>query len=380
MNPHTRTTPTARPEEERNAEPGSRADRQRTHWRADRRQRHDRLGMLSALRRRSRVLRAARQRRAARCARPLVDRTGRRRDRNAVVHGEHGGTGDAPDRQRRRRRGDHRLRAALRPSRPVAPADDDRAPRQAAGRQPARGRPAAPRLPVRARAAGDDHRQPSCALRWPGPHVAAVDRRVADGHPRGARLLHRGHVDAARRRRDDPRATGQSRPPLPRGHARPLARVGARTRHPVRMAGGGDPGRHHAQAQCVRRHGRDHRGDDDVRSRSRRFRPQLGLSVLLAARRLLRRECAEPARRDDDDGALPAVPDRHRGRHQRRADPARLSRERQRRVARTRGGRAARLPRHGAGARRQRRVAADPSTTSTARRSSPPRTCSSTSG
>ena len=34
---------------------------------------------------------------------------------------------------------------------------------------------------------------------------------------------------------------------------------------------------------------------------------QLGLSLLLAARRLLRRQCAEPARRHGDDGALPAA-------------------------------------------------------------------------
>ena len=38
-----------------------------------------------------------------------------------------------------------------------------------------------------------------------------------------------------------------------------------------------------------------------------RLRTQLGLSLLLAARRLLRRQRAQPARRDGDDGALPAA-------------------------------------------------------------------------
>ena len=61
------------------------------------------------------------------------------------------------------------------------------------------------------------------------------------------------------------------------------------------------------QAQCLRRHRRDRRGGDDLDSGGPRLGPQLGLSVLLAARRLLRRQRAQPARRHRDDGALPAA-------------------------------------------------------------------------
>ena len=43
-------------------------------------------------------------------------------------------------------------------------------------------------------------------------------------------------------------------------------------------------------------------------------RPQLGLPLLLGARRLLRRARAQSSRRDEDDGAVPALHRQHRGR------------------------------------------------------------------
>ena len=138
-----------------------------------------------------------------------------------------------------------------------------------------------------------------------------------------------------------------------------LARLGAPARDPVRMAGRGDPRGDHAAAERLRRHRRDRRRDDDVDSRGRRSRPQLGLPLLLAARRLFRRRRAEPAGRDRDDGALPRLHRRHR---RRRAATGRCSRS----TASTATPRstseivdvAARLSRHGAGAGRQRRLPA----------------------
>ena len=90
-------------------------------------------------------------------------------------------------------------------------------------------------------------------------------------------------------------------------------------------------------------------------------RPQLGLPLLLAARRLLRRGRAQPPRRDRHDGRLPAL-HRRRSARGRRATARRCSRctrsTASRRSTETRRARAARLPRHGAGARRQRRLPA----------------------
>ena len=61
-----------------------------------------------------------------------------------------------------------------------------------------------------------------------------------------------------------PDAFAGPRPALRRGNDRALARMGARARHPVRVAGRRHPRRDHAEAQRVRRHRRDRRRDDDV--------------------------------------------------------------------------------------------------------------------
>ena len=65
-----------------------------------------------------------------------------------------------------------------------------------------------------------------------------------------------------------------------------LARVGALSRRAVRVAGRGDPRRDHAEAVQLRGHRRDRRGAHHLDSRSAGQRAQLGLPLLLAARRL----------------------------------------------------------------------------------------------
>ena len=87
---------------------------------------------------------------------------------------------------------------------------------------------------------------------------------------------------------------------------------------------------------------------------------QLGLSLLLAARRLLRRRCAQPARRDRNDGALSRATSSASPPARRRAAAAGLSDQRRSRARRGDREVAARLSRHGAGAHRQRRLPAGP--------------------
>ncbi len=302
--------------------------------------------------------------------------------RRAGLRRQHGGRRHAADRPRRRRRRDHRLRAALRAARPPVPADDDRAAHPPGRRQSARRR--APAADVRVRARGPGRSRPAATtsatsapdfalrLTTDASLTAILEERPFFVEDAVTLLLGRRRADCG-----PPPALGRH---FVEETHRALARMGARPRDSVRMAGGRHPRGDHAEAQRVRRHGRDRRRDDDVDSGGARIRPQLGLSLLLAARRVLRRQCAEPARRDDDDGALPPAtssaspPARATGRSspstriERRRGTARADRERAARAiaawarcasATTRGGRS--------------------STTSTARPCSRPRTCSSTS-
>ena len=73
------------------------------------------------------------------------------------------------------------------------------------------------------------------------------------------------------------------------------------------MAGRGDPRGDHAEAVPVRGDRRHRRGDDDQHPRGAEQRAQLGLPLLLAARRLLRRARAEQPVRSGHDGGLPAL-------------------------------------------------------------------------
>ena len=75
-----------------------------------------------------------------------------------------------------------------------------------------------------------------------------------------------------------------------------------------------DPLGARAQAPPVRGHGRAARRDDDEPARAPRLRPQLGLPLLLAARRVLHAQRARAARPLGGDGALPRVPAQPRAR------------------------------------------------------------------
>ena len=219
-----------------------------------------------------------------------------------------------------------------------------------------------PRVRIRLRPAagygrahpGDHRRQQPHPLRHAGRDAAAHDRRVADRRPRGTAVLPGQHRHAApRARRNRPERRRRDRPPVRRGDDQVLARLGAPARDTVRMAGRRHPRGDHAPAERVRRHRGDRRGDDDVDSRGDRIVPQLGLPVLLAPRRLLRRRRAEPAGRHRNHGGISRVHRRHR-RRQRRVAAARLSHQRRFRARRGDREVAARLSRHGPRANRQR--------------------------
>ena len=114
-----------------------------------------------------------------------------------------------------------------------------------------------------------------------------------------------------------------------------LAALGQGVRRPAPLPAGGHPLGARAQAALLRGHGRHRGGDDDVHPRGAGQRPDLGLPLLLAARRLLRAVGVPPARPLRGARAVRALP------HQRRqldAGPrpgAALPHRRQRRPRRT---------------------------------------------
>ena len=129
--------------------------------------------------------------------------------------------------------------------------------------------------------------------------------------------------------------------------------------------------RDHAEALLLRGDRRHRRGPHDLDPRSAGVDPQLGLSLLLAARRLLRRPRAQPAGRHPDDGILHQLHHHHRARpgHLPAAGARHHSRHAARRVDRPRP---RRVSRQQAGAGRQRRGRRRCSTTSTAASCSAP--------
>ena len=200
------------------------------------------------------------------------------------------------------------------------PAGADRAPRAAAGRPPARAlrrapalRSGAPRRPTITR--GSNH------LRFvlPAGVAAAEHRRAA--RPTSStstwfscgrrcslllgpdETLTAGIEDTAR---DFEQETGAL-----------LARLDAAPGGAARVAGRGDPRGDHAEAVAVRGHRRDRRGHDHQHPRGAEQPAQLGLPLLLAARRLLRRARAQQPVRSRHDGGLPALAQQRRA--QRRA-------------------------------------------------------------
>ena len=97
-------------------------------------------------------------------------------------------------------------------------------------------------------------------------------------------------------------------------HRRLLARLGAHPGPAAGMAGGGDPRGDHPEALRLRGDRRDRRRPDHLDPRGARQRPQLGLSLLLAARRLLRGPGAQPPGRGGHPGKLPRLSAQHRRR------------------------------------------------------------------
>ncbi len=175
----------------------------------------------------------------------------------------------------RSRRGvdrDHGLHAALSSVRAHVLPDDVGPADSPDCRQPARAHPAAPR---RASTGGTWRRRPTGSNHIRYHRADSVLRLTTDASddrgPRGDACSPRRHrhADAGPRRNRAWRGR-RGRPPLPRGDRDVLARVGALPRHPVRVAGRGDPRRDHAEAQRLRRHGRDRGGHDDVDSRGGR--------------------------------------------------------------------------------------------------------------
>ena len=129
-----------------------------------------------------------------------------------------------------------------------------------------------------------------------------LSRDLLRGRP--ADELHPGpRRDAGRRHR------GHGAP-VRAGDRRLLAHLDARAVAAAGMAGRGDPRGHHAEAVAVRGHRRDRRRDDHQHPRGAGQRPQLGLPLLLAARRLLRGARAQQPLRSGDDGGVPALAER----------------------------------------------------------------------
>ena len=80
------------------------------------------------------------------------------------------------------------------------------------------------------------------------------------------------------------------------------------------MAGRHHPRRHHPEAHQLRGNRRHRRGADHLAAGSAAFRTQLGLPLLLAARRLFRGQGAQPHRRHPDHGGFHRLHPVHRGR------------------------------------------------------------------
>ena len=163
-------------------------------------------------------------------------------------------------------------------------------------------------------------------------------------------------------------------------HHRLLARVGAHPGRAAGVAGGGDPRGHHAEAVRLRGDRRHRRGADHLDPRGARQRPQLGLSLLLDPRRLLRGPGAEPPGRGGHPGELSRLSAQHHRRGRRRPHPAGLWRRL--RADPHRADRRHACPATAAWARSgsATRRTSTSSTTSTARSSCPPSRPSSTSG
>ena len=260
----------ARRSHEQADSPRSRHHRQLHDQRADRPQRRAWSGLLAALRRRPAVLRAARRRRRARLLRRRARRAGGRAS-SATAATPPSWSRASPTPRRRRR--DPRLRAALPALRPHLPADHADARRAAVRRDAAHPDPPAPACSTTAPIAPDDHpRQQPPPLRRP--------RTSRCGSP----PTRRSPTCSTRRRssssaqivlilgpdeslRGPVLETGREFLEQTADYWRTLS---VRPLDAVRVAGRGDPRGDHAQALQLRGDRRDRRGAHHLDPRDRR--------------------------------------------------------------------------------------------------------------
>ena len=137
-----------------------------------------------------------------------------------------------------------------------------------------------------------------------------------------------------------------------RPHRRLLDQLGARAVDLLRLAGRDHPRRHHVEIEHLRGDRRHHRGPYHLDPRSCQFRPHLGLPLLLASRRLFRRQGAQSHRRDPNHGGLHLLHSQHRV-EPKRAAAAGLQRGPHRAVGRANGAGAHGIPGRRSGPRRQ---------------------------
>ena len=145
---------------------------------------------------------------------------------------------------------------------------------------------------------------------------------------------------------------------LPQRDRRLLADVGEALRRAVDLPGGSDPVGAGAEAPLLRGHRRDRRGADDVDPGVGRLGADVGLPLLLAARRLLRPRRVPPARPLRGARAVHPLPAERRLGRARTRSRAALSHRRPHRSGGVDPHALARLRGRAAGAGRQRRGAA----------------------
>ena len=323
-----------------------------------------RVVLPAAVRRGPSVLQPDRRRRECRCG-ILRRRAPRSGGHRAALPREHRDSRNGDGGRRREPHRRDRLRAAVPHPRAHVPPHHARTQDPSEPRLAAHPHPGAPAFQLRRPCARRDPRVEPHPLRAHQPGAAAQHQRSHRLRARRDPVPARGagepdprtRRDAGRRRRGDrARVRGEDR------HV--LAALDPASGAAVRVAGGGHPCRHHAEALRVRGDRRDHRGDDHEHPGSRGHRPELGLSLLLAAGLVLRGAGAQQPRRGRDDGGLPPLPEQH---HQRQRGggleraPAAGVRDRARAPPHRAHRHVARgLSRHGSGARREPGVRARP--------------------
>ena len=226
---------------------------------------------------------------------------------------------------KRRRRRDQRFRAPLPAVRQDLPADHPDAHHQAVRGDAAHPDPAAAGVPLRPACPADHPRQqshPLCRRR----NQPAADHQCAADLPARGDAVHPGGSGRpdARPRRIAARTGARDRTGVSGADDRLLALADHAPVGAVRVAGAGDPRRHHAQALQLRGDRRHRGGDDHLDPRDRRPGAQLGLSLLLAARRLFRGPHPESSRLHRDDGGFSGLSQQHRRRERERLPAAGL--------------------------------------------------------